>query len=239
MCGRFTQTQTPETLAAAFQLSVLPQWQPRYNIAPTQPVATVLKTADSTERQFQHLRWGLIPAWAKDKTMGSRLINARAETVSEKPSFRAAFKKRRCLILADGFYEWQRQEGGKQPFYFRLQSGGPFAFAGLWECWQEKEESALAWPPHRGIAPPKLLTCTILTINANALMQQYHHRMPVILKPEDYDRWLDPALQNPAQLQPLLQPYRSDVMIAYPVSKIVNKPSNESPECLERLRIED
>ncbi len=227
MCGRFTQTQSPETIAAAFQLNTLPQWKPRYNIAPTQLVAVVLRTANSTERQFQQLRWGLIPSWAKDKAIGSRLINARAETVSEKPSFRAAFKKRRCLILADGFYEWQRQENGKQPFYFQLQSGEPFAFAGLWECWQDQQGNA--------IAPQKHLTCTILTITANALMQSYHHRMPVILNPTDYDCWLDPTLQTPAQLQPLLQPYPSDTMTAYPVSKMVNKPSNERPECLQPL----
>ena len=221
MCGRFPQTQSSGTIAAAFQLSVLPQLEPRYNIAPTQAVAAVLQTLDSQQRQCKFLRWGLIPSWAKDPAIGSRLINARAETASEKPSFRAAFKKRRCLILADGFYEWQRQEGGKQPFYFQLQHGVPFAFAGLWESWRGDGEGAIA-------------SCTILTTTANSFMQPYHHRMPVILNPTDYDRWLDPALQTPAQLQTLLCPYPPEAMTAYPVSKAVNKATHDSPACIRR-----
>jgi len=221
MCGRFTQTQSPETIAATFQLSVLPQLEPRYNIAPTQAIAAVLQTPDQPQRHCKFLRWGLIPSWARDPAIGSRLINARAETASEKPSFRTAFKKRRCLILADGFYEWQRQERGKQPFYFQLQHGVPFAFAGLWDCWRGDGEGAIA-------------SCTILTTTANSVMQPYHHRMPVILNSEDYDCWLDPTLTTPAPLQPLLRPYPSEAMTAYPVSKTVNKATHDSPTCIRR-----
>ena len=136
MCGRFTLSQPESLIAAVFQLAEVPQLEPRYNIAPTQLVPTVLRTPEQSDRRFQLLRWGLIPSWAKEPAIGARLINARAETVTEKPSFRAAFRHRRCLVVADGFYEWQRQEGKKQPFYFRLQDGQPFAFAGLWERWQ-------------------------------------------------------------------------------------------------------
>ena len=217
MCGRFTLSQSAEAIASVFQLNQAPTLEPRYNIAPTQPVATVLQTS-AHERQFQLLRWGLIPAWAKDATMGSRLINARAETVAEKPSFRSAFRHRRCLVIADGFYEWRRQDGKKQPFYFRMQNQQPFAFAGLWEHWQDPKGEAIN-------------SCTILTTEANELLQQIHERMPVILNPKDYDMWLDPTMQI-EQLQQLLQPYSSAVMTSYPVSTKVNKPTNDTPELI-------
>ena len=221
MCGRFTLSQQAPAIASVFQLNQVPPIEPRYNIAPTQPVATVLQTS-ARERQFQLLRWGLIPAWAKDATMGSRLINARAETVAEKPSFRSAFRHRRCLVIADGFYEWRRQDGKKQPFYFRLQDGQPFAFAGLWETWQTPDGK-------------KIDSCTLLTTTANSLLRSIHDRMPVILKPEDYNQWLDPQIQEPEQLQPLLQPYSSEAMVSYPVSTKVNKPTNDSLECIDSL----
>ena len=220
MCGRFTLSQQAPAIASVFQLNQVPTIEPRYNIAPTQPVATVLQTS-ARERQFQLLRWGLIPAWAKDATMGSRLINARAETVAEKPSFRSAFRHRRCLVIADGFYEWRRQEGKKQPFYFRMQNQQPFAFAGLWEHWQDPKGEAIN-------------SCTILTTEANELLQQIHERMPVILNPKDYDMWLDPTMQI-EQLQQLLQPYSSAVMTSYPVSTKVNKPTNDTPELINSL----
>ena len=220
MCGRFTLSQSAEAIASVFQLNQVPTLEPRYNIAPTQPVATVLQTS-AHERQFQLLRWGLIPAWAKDATMGSRLINARAETVAEKPSFRSAFRHRRCLVIADGFYEWRRQDGKKQPFYFRMQNQQPFAFAGLWEHWQDPKGEAID-------------SCTILTTEANELLQQIHERMPVILNPKDYDMWLDPTMQI-EQLQQLLQPYSSAVMTSYPVSTKVNKPTNDTPELINSL----
>lgn len=221
MCGRFTLSQSAEAIASVFQLNQVPTLEPRYNIAPTQPVATVLQTS-AHERQFQLLRWGLIPAWAKDATMGSRLINARAETVAEKPSFRSAFRHRRCLVIADGFYEWRRQDGKKQPFYFRMKNQQPFAFAGLWEHWQDPKGEAID-------------SCTILTTEANELLQQIHERMPVILNPKDYDLWLDPTVQKLEQLQQLLQPYSSTAMTSYPVSTKVNKPTNDTPELINSL----
>jgi len=219
MCGRFTLSQSAEAIASTFQLSTVPELAPRYNIAPTQPIATILLEGD--RRQFQMLRWGLIPSWAKDASMGAKLINARAETVAEKPAFRSAFRRRRCLVVADGFYEWQPQKGKKQPFYFRLQDGQPFAFAGLWETWQAPDGE-------------KIDSCTLLTTAANSLLRSVHDRMPVILKPEDYNQWLDPQIQKPEQLQPLLQPYSSEAMVAYPVSTNVNNPSNDLPECIEK-----
>ncbi|NJP08819.1 MAG: SOS response-associated peptidase [Leptolyngbyaceae cyanobacterium RU_5_1] len=222
MCGRFTQTHSTEAIATAFQLAVVPLLTPRYNIAPTQFIATVLKTAQQPERHFKVLQWGLIPSWAKDSSIGAKLINARSETVTEKPSFRAAFRYRRCLVVADGFYEWQRQERKKQPFYFHLQDHQPFAFAGLWEHWQSPEGEPLE-------------TCTILTTAANDVLTPVHDRMPVILHPENYDTWLDPELQTASILQPLLRPYPEAEMIAYPVDSAVNRASCDRPECIQPL----
>jgi putative SOS response-associated peptidase YedK len=225
MCGRFSLNLTGKELAEAFQLKTTPAVAPRYNIAPTQPVATVTATLENPEPQFQLLRWGLIPSWAKDPAIGNRLINARAETVSEKPSFRAAFKRRRCLVLADGFYEWQRQANRKtkQPYYFFLKEHQPFAFAGLWEHWTDPDSGG------------ELQTCTLLTTDANDLMEPIHNRMPVILAPEHYDPWLDPGHYNPGELQAMLKPFNSDAMDCYAVSTLVNKPQNESPECIQPL----
>ncbi len=224
MCGRYSQSQSAEIIAQAFQVDNVPTLKPRYNIAPTQSVPTVLQTSASTNRQFKMLHWGLIPSWAKDQKMGARLINARAETVAEKPAFRSAFKQRRCLVLADGFYEWQQQENNKQkqPFYFCYQDGRPFAFAGLWEHWEDATGEEIE-------------SCSLLTTEPNELMSTIHNRMPVILEPKDYDLWLDPEVKKPELLQPLLRPYVSEEMTAYPVSKTVNKPSNDSTECIERI----
>ncbi|MGV0024668.1 SOS response-associated peptidase [Phormidesmis priestleyi] len=221
MCGRFTQSLTGEAIAEAFDLADLPNWTPRYNIAPTQFIPAIL-TGESGDRTFKTLRWGLIPSWAKDPAMGARLINARSETVTEKPSFRSAFKKRRCLIVADGFYEWQKNQGKKQPFYFRLKTGQPFGFAGLWEQWQPPEGDL--WQ-----------TCTILTTDANSLLSQVHDRMPVMLHPEDYDRWLDPQNQDTDALQSLLRPYESEAMVSYAVSPIVNSPTHDQQDCVEAI----
>ncbi len=222
MCGRYTLSQQPETLAQTFALNTVPELEPRYNIAPTQKVAVVLQTTDTDSRQLQRLRWGLIPSWAKDLSIGAKLINARSETVAEKPSFRSAFKHRRCLIVADGFYEWQRQERKKQPFYFRLQDGQPFAFAGLWERWKSPEGE-------------EITSCTILTTQANELLQPIHDRMPVILQPSYYNLWLDPHSPSPEPLQQILNPYPTDAMTAYPVSTLVNSTANERPECINSL----
>lgn len=221
MCGRFTLNKSGEAIASAFQLIEVPQVQPRYNIAPTQLVPTVLRTAENSKRQFHELRWGLIPSWAKDPQMGARLINARAETVTEKPSFRSAFRQRRCLVIADGFYEWQRQERKKQPFYFRLENEQPFAFAGLWERWRSPDGE-------------EIQSCTILTTEANEILRPIHDRMPVILDSKDYDLWLDPAVQNTELLQ-LLRPYQSEAMTSYAVSTKVNNPANNTPECINSL----
>ena len=222
MCGRFTLGATAATLAAQFDLATVPTWTPRYNIAPTQEVLVVLQPSPQANREARLHRWGLIPPWAKDPSIGNRMINARAETVATKPAFRRAFKERRCLLLADGLYEWQRQERRKQPFYIRLRDGRPFAFAGLWEHWEGSEGMAIQ-------------SCTILTTTSNEVVGRIHDRMPVILSPTDYDRWLDPSIQEPAVLQTLLRPYPADEMMAYPVSTRVNNPANDSPECVELL----
>ncbi|BAZ31528.1 hypothetical protein NIES4074_40010 [Cylindrospermum sp. NIES-4074] len=219
MCGRFTLNQSAEALAQFFHVQEVPDFTTGYNIAPTQMVATLLHNSESNQREFHQLRWGLIPSWAKDPGMGAKLINARAETVAEKPAFRSAFKRRRCLVLADGFYEWQRQQGKKQPFYFRLQDGQPFGFAGLWERWQS-------------LSGEEIASCTILTTAANELLQPIHNRMPVILEPQDYNLWLDPQVEKPEVLQPLLHPYPAQAMTAYPVSTWVNNSRHNSPECI-------
>ncbi|WP_414585045.1 SOS response-associated peptidase [Scytonema sp. PCC 10023] len=222
MCGRFTLSQTAEAIYQTFHVNKIPDLEPQYNIAPTQMVAAVLHNPETKQREFQKLRWGLIPSWAKDLGMGAKLINARAETAAEKPAFRSAFKHRRCLVVADGFYEWQTKEGKKQPFYFHLKEGKPFGFAGLWEQWQSPQGE-------------EITSCTILTTKCNELLEPIHERMPVILQPQDYDLWLDPQVQTPEPLQQLLHPYPSEAMMAYPVSTVVNSPKHNSPDCIKPL----
>jgi putative SOS response-associated peptidase YedK len=228
MCGRFTLTDPNQDLAVQFNLPEIPDMQPRYNIAPTQPVAAVrvapaVKSTDAAPvRELTLLHWGLIPFWAKDPKIGSRMINARSETVAEKPAFRAAFRRRRCLVVADGFYEWQKLERGKQPFYVRLHNGQPFAFAGLWEQWKGPEDLLIE-------------SCTLLTTEPNDLIRPVHNRMPVILHPDDYDLWLDPEVQQADRLQPLLRAYPPGEMEAYPISRFVNHPDNDDARCIEPL----
>jgi putative SOS response-associated peptidase YedK len=166
------------------------------------------------------LRWGLIPSWAKDPAIGNRMINARAETVAEKPAFRAAFRRRRCLVVADGFYEWARGGKPRQPYFIRMHDDRPFAFAGLWESWQGPDEGPVE-------------SCTLLTTEPNELLEPIHNRMPLILGEDDYDQWLDPALQRPDALQPLLRPLPSDQMTAEKISTYVNSPANDDPRCIE------
>ncbi len=190
---------------------------PSYNIAPTQEVAAVVE--EDEERKLELLRWGLIPSWAKDPEIGSRMINARGETVSEKPSFRKAFKARRCLILADGFYEWQKIDNGKQPYHVRMKDASPFAFAGLWEIWNGDGDG--------------IRTCAIITTEANDFMSEIHHRMPVILHPDDYEMWLDPSFEEKGPLSALLKPYPDYAMETYPMSRRVNRPTNDEPGCVE------
>lgn len=218
MCGRYTLATTPQKLAESFSGFEVPaELPPRYNVAPTQPIAVV---ANNGQHKVEFFHWGLIPSWAKDPKIGSQMINARAETLAEKPSFKNAYKRRRCLVLADGFYEWRKEgDGAKTPMYIRLASGDPFAFAGLWEMWQTAEDT--------------ILSCTIITTDPNDLMAQIHNRMPVILPPTAYEQWLDPAERSPDQLQGLLQPYPAELMTAYPVSKMVNSPKNDSSALIE------
>ena len=222
MCGRFSQTATPEVIAEQFEVKEpLPLFQPRYNIAPSQPVVAMRIEPDTGTRRLAQLRWGLIPWWAKDPEIGNQCINAMAETVAEKPAFLSAFKKRRCLVIATGFYEWQRQQGYlKQPMCIGLQNKRPFAFAGLWEHWAPTEGEPLE-------------TCTIITTEPNDLMAPIHNRMPVILAPTSYDQWLDPTFQQVEPLNALLRPYPSEELTAYPVSTLVNNPRHDAPQCLE------
>jgi putative SOS response-associated peptidase YedK len=193
MCGRYTLSTSIESLAEEFGIAgPLPELQPSYNVAPTQEVPAVV-AGGGGGRRLEMLRWGLIPSWADEAGIGARMINARSETVAEKPSFRRAFKERRCLIPADGFYEWQKTNGGKQPYYLRMKSGRPFAFAGLWESWNGDGN--------------EIRSCTILTTNPNNIAREVHNRMPVILPPEVYEIWLDPDVREKEHLLSLLAPY--------------------------------
>lgn len=222
MCGRFTLTDPDADLAVQFNLPQIPDMQPRYNIAPTQPVAAVRVAGKSQAREMVMLHWGLIPFWAKDPKIGARMINARSETAAKKPAFRAAFRRRRCLVVADGFYEWQKQNGTKQPFFIHLKDRRYFAFAGLWEHWEGPDDSIIQ-------------SCTLLTCDPNDYLKAVHNRMPVILDPADYALWLDPEVEDRDLLQPLLRPYPAQRMDAYPVSRYVNSPDNDSPKCIEPL----
>jgi putative SOS response-associated peptidase YedK len=221
MCGRFTITLEAADLQQDLGVAEMPgDWQPRYNVAPTQPVAAVV---DAATRRAEWLKWGLIPSWAKDPSIGSRLINARSETIAEKPSFRSAFSKRRCLILADGFYEWKRQpdqKGLSQPYYFHRTDRKPFAFAGLWEIWKPAEGDFIR-------------SCTIITCAANEVVSSVHERMPVILSGEQMWKWLEPG--SPETLMGFLQPYPAKGMSAYAISKAVNDANRESPDLVKGL----
>ena len=226
MCGRYKIEADPEAVAEQFGVPAGTGVEKRYNLAPTQQ-APVVRTAGSgpddptVRRELALLRWGLVPAWAKDPSVGSRMINARAETVADKPAFRHALRRRRCLVPADGFYEWRRDGGRRSlPFLIRLRGGGLFAFAGLWERWQAPDQG------------PPLDTFTVLTTTPNALMATLHDRMPVILDPALYDVWLSPGKgPAPDTLARLLAPFPPDRMEAWPVSTRVNSPANEGPDC--------
>lgn len=222
MCGRFTLHSSGEVVAEAFDLPVVPPLQPRFNITPSLSVAVVRTGTGQGGRELVFLRWGLIPAWADDPSIGNRMANARSETVATKPSFRQAFRSRRCLIVSDGFYEWQKVDGRKQPYHIRLPDERPFGLAGLWERWD------------KGDNPVE--SCTILTTEANELMQPIHERMPVILPPEQYDFWLDPCSSDTERLAKLLRPYPSEQMVAYKVSTLVNNPRNDLAKCIEAVR---
>jgi len=221
MCGRFTNSAKAKDIEKEFKVGRLNQvrFEPRYNIAPTQIIPAVIET--DGKRVAAEFRWGLIPSWAKDESIGSKMINARAETLAEKPSFRNAFKSRRCIIPASGFYEWSKKgDQGKQPFYFYLKDKEVFGFAGLFEEWLDKESGEL------------VETCTIITTEANEVLEPVHDRMPVILKPEDYDQWLDEKEKSTDRLQGLLVPFAAGSMASHAVGKAVNSPSYDSPELI-------
>ena len=226
MCGRFTNTTTdPEKLQERFDLKEIrtEQLQPHYNIAPTQSISTIVANEEG-ERFLGHMRWGFIPAWHKDpKKLGGH-INARSETAAEKPTFRSAFKKRRCLIVADGFYEWKvNSDKSKTPMYIHLKEQQPFGMAGLWERWTNPETGEV------------LVSCTILTTQANAMMSEIHERMPVILPPSVYQDWLAPSNNNKESLQGLMQPYPAEYMATYPVATLVNNVRNDTAALIERV----
>ena len=219
MCGRFVLRASPQNLQTLFNLEEAPPTAARYNIAPTQPVLAVRANPHGGLREATYLNWGLIPFWAKDPKIGSRMINARSETAAEKPSFRAAFKYRRCIVPADGFFEWKKEQGGKQPYLIGMDSGDVFGIAGLWEHW-EQDGSVIE-------------SCTLLTTDANAFMAPLHHRMPVILDRQDYDEWLDPGVQKGDTLLHLMRPFSGTTLRAVAVNKLVNNPRNDEPTCVE------
>jgi putative SOS response-associated peptidase YedK len=249
MCGRFSLRARLADLAEHFEVPQgdLPLLAARYNIAPTQPVLVIRMRIDAPtpQREAALMRWGLIPSWAKEPSIGARLINARADGLAEKPAFRAALRRRRCLVAADGFYEWgaapetdhplfsanepgrsaakgRKRSAGKQPYFIHFHDDRPFAFAGLWETWEAPDRAAIE-------------SCTIVTTEANPLIQPIHDRMPVILPPSAYADWLDPAQQSPEEVLPLLSSSAANDLEAYPVGPTVNRATHDAPECMERL----
>jgi len=221
MCGRYVLTTPGEVLAELFEFDEKPHLAPRYNIAPTQEVA-IVRRRETGVNELASVQWGLVPFWAKDRAIGNKLINARAESLAEKPSFRDSFKKRRCLIPADGFYEWQRIGSRKQPWLLRCRDGGAFAFAGLWSAWKDREAGTV------------LESCTIVTTMPNELAATVHDRMPVILPKARHEAWLRPTA-DAAALEALLTPFPAVEMEAFPVSTWVNSPAHDDPHCTERL----
>lgn len=222
MCGRYTLTSSPEAIRALFGYAEQPNFPSRYNIAPTQPIA-VVRLMDGN-RQFALVRWGLLPSWVKDPKAFSLIINARGESVAAKPAFRAAMKRRRCLIPADGFYEWKAGAPRKQPYYIHAKSGAPLAFAGLWETWT-------------GPNGEELDTAAIVTTSANEILAPIHDRMPVIVPPDEFDRWLgkgdNESSVDAALAQTLIRPASDELLEAYPVSLDVNRVANDNPKLLE------
>ncbi len=216
MCGRFTLTVTIDAVARAFGVAPSLQTAPRYNVAPTQEVVSILQ--DET-KHLDFLRWGLIPSWAKEESIGAKMINARAETLTEKPSFKRLLQGRRCLIVADGFYEWKQEQGGKTPMYFTLPNHDLFAFAGLWDVWKRPDGQ-------------QLHTCTIITTAPNELVVPIHNRMPVILPKDVQEEWLDPEQHDTHVLQQMLKSYTASEMFVHPVSKKVNSPQYDSADLI-------
>ncbi len=223
MCGRFTLFSTYETIMERFHIESAfdeDDYQISYNIAPSQRIVTVIN--DGSKNRLGYLRWGLIPSWAKDEKIGYKLINARSETLAEKPSFRKAYQKKRCLIVADSYYEWKKTPERKIPMRIKLKSGEPFGLAGLWEAWNSPEGQAI-------------YTCTIITTPSNELTSSIHDRMPVILNPEDEQNWLDPSIHDSHLLNQYLRPFSPELMEAFEVSTDVNSPKNNSERLIQRI----
>jgi putative SOS response-associated peptidase YedK len=224
MCARFTLTARPDLISQLFDLDLLLDIHPRYNVAPTQDVLAVRTAADG-EREFARLRWGLIPSWSNDASIGNKLLNARSETIAEKPSFRDAIRKRRCLIAADGFYEWKTENRHKQPYFIHFPDRKPFAFAGIWERWHADDGKLVE-------------SCSILTTAANDLLKPLHERMPVILAKQDYPLWLDSHVTDAAEVQPLLRALPADALQLYAVTPKVNNARFDEPQFVEPLNQE-
>ncbi len=229
MCGRFVQVSSPELLVDQFGVDEVPDppLEGSYNVAPRDTVYVVRdRVADDKKRRYlSELRWGLIPSWAKDPKIGDRMINARAETVADAPAYKRAFRQHRCLVPAEGFYEWQSQGRGrrKQPMFVHRRDGQPMAFAGLWSAWRDPSDPDADW----------LRTCVIVTTDANRLLEPIHDRMPVVLEERDWERWLDPGIDDLDSLQRLLVPSAEDRLVVYPVSDLVNKADNDGSELVE------
>jgi putative SOS response-associated peptidase YedK len=224
MCGRYRLSRRKQLIEEYFEAAGEVDWEPRYNIAPSQNVGIVRQDATRPRREFCLARWGMIPYWAKDPTIGQKMINARSETVGDKPAFRDPFRHRRCLVPADGFYEWGRTGKLKQPFHFGMVDDSLFAFAGLWDRWKDNSGNLIE-------------SCSILTTAPNALLAGVHDRMPVILGPENYELWLDPGFKDVATLSEMLKPFNSALMKRYPVSTRVNTPKNDDPECAAEIAL--
>ena len=224
VCNRYRLTHSKRDLADGFQAFEEIDDHPRYNVAPTQPVLTVRKEQDQKVRRFTTMRWGLIPSWAKDPSIGVRTLNARSETVTTKPAFRESILTKRCLIPADGFYEWQRMGSVKQPYCFEVGEGQVFAFAGLWDHWKSPDGEVIE-------------SCTILTTTPNSLVADLHNRMPVIVAPEKYDVWLDPDVTDFEAIRDVLKPYDSELMRRYPVSMRLNNSQNDDAESAAAIKL--
>jgi putative SOS response-associated peptidase YedK len=221
MCGRFTITFTPDDIREFFGLPEVPGFDNRYNVAPSQDVPAI--RVEEGKRRLVFLHWGLIPFWADDPKIGYRTINARSESVHKAPAFRAALRRRRCILPAGGFFEWLKKGKEKQPYYIYRRDGRPMAFAGLWDHWEGKDKGE----------PKTIESCTIITTTSNDLVGKLHNRMPVILEEKDFDLWLDPEVKEVPSLRELLRPSPSDILRMHPVSSYVNKPQNEGEECVE------
>jgi putative SOS response-associated peptidase YedK len=224
MCGRYTISTPPQVVAELFDLPGIPSYPSRYNLAPTQEAPVVRIVRPGEPRRLDLVRWGLIPSWAKEAAIGNRMINARSEGVADKPAFRSSFRKKRCLVAADGFFEWKKQGAGpKQPYLIRRRDRQPFAFAGLWSSWHDAAQGG------------PLDTFTILTTTPNATLKPLHDRMPVILAKSDFDLWLDPKEESVDRLSPLLVPCPDDLLETVPVSRAINSPAHDAPDCIEPL----